>query len=133
MGIGGVTMECSVEGTVSAMCTASGDLPAEESGAPAQNTAITMTLTGDDFQYTQIPVTGEISPTAAPSTGASATATSTGSSTKQIITTAGSTSSGTGPSPGQASPTGTTGGAASLERSSMVALVGAAALAAVLL
>ncbi|KAL8915187.1 MAG: hypothetical protein Q9171_000306 [Xanthocarpia ochracea] len=136
LGIGGVTatVKCSVQGTVSAVCTASGDIPSEESGAPAQATDITTTLEAEQFRYTQIPITGGIP---VPSVGASATATSTSPSTKRTSMTTGSTSSQTGsassqsdPSPAAANPTGTTGDATSLDRNSLIALAGAAALAA---
>ncbi len=131
------TIKCSVQGTVSAVCTASGFIPSEESGAPAQATDVTTTLEAEQFRYTQVPITGGIP---APSVGASATATSTSLSTGRTSMTTGSISSQTGstpsqsgPSPGAANSTGTTGGATSLDRSSMIALAGAAALAALLM
>lgn len=133
------TIKCSVEGTVSAVCTASGDVPAEESGAPAEAADVTTTLLADEFHYTQIPITGGIVAAAAPPTRTPSTATSTSPSTQPTSMTARSSSSQTGstssqstPSSGQANSTGTTGSATSLGRSSMIALVGAAALAALL-
>ncbi|KAL8852541.1 MAG: hypothetical protein Q9221_002537 [Calogaya cf. arnoldii] len=134
------TVKCSVQSTVSAVCTALGDLPPEESGAPTEAVDVTTTLSADEIQYTQIPITGGVAAAAASATGASATSTSGSPSTQQGSMTAPSTSSPTGPTPSQSSPssgqanaTGATGDAASLDRSSMIALVGAAALAAVLL
>ncbi|KAL8680869.1 MAG: hypothetical protein Q9186_002988 [Xanthomendoza sp. 1 TL-2023] len=138
MDIEGVTggVKCSVEGTTSAVCTASGEVPSESgaSGAPAEAIDITTTLLRNEITYTQIPITGG-NPAAAQSTGAPATTTSSISpSTRQTDKTTGSTSSMTGPSLGQASPTtGTTAGATSHNCASMMALVGAAALAAVLI
>ncbi|KAL9028797.1 MAG: hypothetical protein Q9180_007116, partial [Flavoplaca navasiana] len=122
------TVECSVEGTVSATCTASGDVPPEETGAPAQPMDMTTTLSADEITYTKIPIVGAA---VAPPTGLSATATSNSLSNEPISQTR-STSSQSSPSDDQANTTGNTAGAISLDRSSMRALVGAAALAAVL-
>ena len=123
------TVECSVEGTASATCTASGDVPPEETGAPAQPFDMTTTLSADEITYTQIPIVGAA---VAPPTGLSAAATSTSLSNEPVSQT-GSISSQSSPSSDQASTTSNTAGAMSLYRSSMMALVGAAALAAVLI
>ncbi|KAL8675520.1 MAG: hypothetical protein Q9168_000032 [Polycauliona sp. 1 TL-2023] len=134
------TIDCSLDGTVSAVCTGSGELAPQETGAPAETASDATTLSGDQFMYTQIPI---IAAAAAIPTGAAATATSTSPPSKQSSTAtrstssqAGSTSSPSSPSSGQANAagsTGSTGGATNLDRSSMIALVGAAALAAVLI
>ncbi|KAL8995018.1 MAG: hypothetical protein Q9169_005166 [Polycauliona sp. 2 TL-2023] len=137
MDLSTATIKCSVQGTVAAVCTGGGDIPAEESGAPAEAVAVTTTLSSDEITFTEIPIIGAA---ATLPTEGSATATSTKSPTTQSSTAGGSASSQTGstssqssPSSGQADSTGTTGSATTLDRSSMIALVGAAALAAVLL
>ncbi|CAL8574226.1 hypothetical protein XPA_000192 [Xanthoria parietina] len=136
LGVEGVTatVQCSVEGTVSAVCTASGDIPAEESGGSPAAADTTTTLLADEFHYTKIPITGGVAFAAAPPTRTPTSATSTSPSTQQTAMTARSTSPAQStPSSGQANSTGNTGGATNLDRSSMIALVGAAALAAVLI
>ncbi|KAI4248860.1 MAG: hypothetical protein L6R40_000872 [Gallowayella cf. fulva] len=124
-------VKCAVQGTTAAVCTASGEVPSE-SGASSEVIDVTTTLLPNEITYTQIPITGG-NTAAAQSTGAPGTPTSTGSSVKETSTMTGSTSSKTGPSLGQASPTGVTAGATSLDRWSMLALVGPAALAAILM
>ncbi|KAI4124629.1 MAG: hypothetical protein LQ338_004708, partial [Usnochroma carphineum] len=143
------TIGCSLGGTTSAVCTGPGDGAAATgaTGAAAlQTTVVTTTLGPDDIQFTQIPITGGQA-TAAQSTGAAATPTSTGASNSKSSMTGSSTaSSGStaasgesttasgGSARGQAtpSPSGSTGGATSMESRSIVALIGAAAMAAVM-
>ncbi|KAI4099448.1 MAG: hypothetical protein LQ339_005969 [Xanthoria mediterranea] len=135
LGLEGVTatVQCSVEGTLSAVCTASGDIPAEELGGSPADADMTTTLLADEFQYTQIPITGGVAFAAASPTRTPTIATSTSPSTQQTAIARSTSPAQSTPSSGQANSTGNTGGATNLDRSSMIALVGAAALAAVLL
>ncbi|KAL8842232.1 MAG: hypothetical protein Q9170_000638 [Blastenia crenularia] len=138
------TIGCSLGGTTTAVCTATGagvgddneasatgtseeEEPAATSAGVAGTEVFTTTLGPESIQFTQIPITGAM-PTAAPS------ATSTAASKKSSATTRSTTASGGSPT-GQAAatPSGTTGGAAGLESRSIIALVGAAAMAAVML
>ncbi|KAL8951929.1 MAG: hypothetical protein Q9222_002113 [Ikaeria aurantiellina] len=139
-------VDCSVQGTTSAVCTVSGigvdvseatvteDTAAAATGdAPVSNSVLTSTLLPEEIHYTQIPITGGYT-ASAQATGEASTATSTGGSSK-TSSMASTTGTQTAANIGQAapSPSGTTGGATSLDRSSMVALVGAAALAAIII
>lgn len=116
------TIGCSLGGTTTAVCTGSGIGSGEEEAATGATQMVTQmvstTLGADDIHFTQIPITGA-TPAAAQTSGATPTATSS------------KTASG-GSASGQAaaSPSGSTGGAVGVETRSIVALIGAAAMAA---
>ncbi|KAL8724202.1 MAG: hypothetical protein Q9166_008080 [cf. Caloplaca sp. 2 TL-2023] len=114
------TVDCSLQGTTSAVCHASSIGAAAETGASAQAEDMTTTLGSNEIRFTQIPIIGGNA--AAKSTGAPATSTATGTYTKQTLTISNSIFSQIGSSMGQASPTSTTGGATGRDRSSMMAL-----------
>ncbi|KAI4149766.1 MAG: hypothetical protein L6R39_002427 [Caloplaca ligustica] len=135
------TVGCSLGGTTLAICTASGSGAAAGTDAAAlPSGAITTTLGANEIHFTQIPITGGKA-TAAQSTGTAATTRPTGASTKKPSTTGSITGSTTGraaassgPQIGQAqpSPSGSTGGAKGLGSECIVALLGAAALSAMI-
>ncbi|KAL8940875.1 MAG: hypothetical protein Q9211_002065 [Gyalolechia sp. 1 TL-2023] len=116
---------CSLGGTTMAVCTGSGGgsgAEAAATGAAAVMTeVVTTTLGPDEIRFTQIPITGAM-PTAARSSETASTTTS-------------STTASGGSTSGQvaATPSGSIPGAASVKTRSMVALVGAAAMAAVMI
>ncbi|KAL8694920.1 MAG: hypothetical protein Q9218_000491 [Villophora microphyllina] len=139
------SVACSLQGTDSAVCTAnepaaavSGDDVALPTGISIQGSqaVATETLSGSDLVYFTIPITGGAS---AAATAAATTVKSTGTLSMKPTkggSTTGTSGTATGTATGQSSPSpsGSTGGAAGLDvRTSTLALVGAAALAAVLI
>ncbi|KAI4189185.1 MAG: hypothetical protein L6R41_001628 [Letrouitia leprolyta] len=113
---------CSLGGTTTAVCTGSG-VGSDEEGAATGATqnmvtqAVSTTLGANEIQFTQIPITGA-TPAAAQVSGATPTAT-------PSKTASGGSASGQA----AASPSGSTGGAGSVQTRSVAALIGAAAMA----
>ncbi|KAL8738425.1 MAG: hypothetical protein Q9181_000796 [Wetmoreana brouardii] len=149
--VGTLTIDCSLAGTTSAVCTGNqppgGDTAAATDGADDKAAAtsgglethtvgsqilVTTTLQSDEIKFTQIPITGGVGKAAAAkSTAAAATASKTGGGASGLKTT-GKTGTATGQA--AASPSGSTGGAVTnIDCTSTVALIGAAALAALMI
>ncbi|KAL9605567.1 MAG: hypothetical protein Q9179_001225 [Wetmoreana sp. 5 TL-2023] len=151
-----LTIGCSLAGTTSAVCTgnqpAGGDIAAVTGGADDEAAAasgglethtvgseivVTTTLQPDEIQFTQIPITGGVGKAAAAkSTAAAGTASMTGDGASSMKTTGSMATGKTGTATGQAAagPSGSTGGAVTkFDRTSTVALMGAAALAALMI
>ncbi|KAL8704608.1 MAG: hypothetical protein Q9201_002255 [Fulgogasparrea decipioides] len=154
--VGTLTIGCSLAGTTSAVCTgnqpAGGDIAAVTGGADDEAAAasgglethtvgseivVTTTLQPDEIQFTQIPITGGVGKAAAAkSTAAAGTASMTGDGASSMKTTGSMATGKTGTATGQAAagPSGSTGGAVTkFDRTSTVALMGAAALAALMI